>query len=373
MRPALHAPRATLAGALLLLLTGLAGGLGWIGTPRLLLATWLAAWWCCAGLVMGGCLNLWLHALTGGRWGAVLRPAGALLSARRIWLGPLFLPLAFGLPLLYPWAAPAADAFGALDQPAFARVWLSLPAFALRCAGYGLLWYWLAGSARQPAIGRGRAAASLIAYGLTGSLAAVDLLMSLTIGWRSTGFALLVLMSQALGGAAALVLWTAWRSPAGLRPAGAHDAPVARDLGNLLLMYVLMWGYLAFMQFLIIWAENLPHEIAWFVPRLQTGWWNVGVALVVLQLALPLALLVLRAVKDRPVRLGAVAALVLAAHALDTVWLVAPSVDAHTLAFWWLAPLCLTGMALLLFAPMAAARACGETAPAAQETRSARA
>ena len=133
MRPALHAPRATLAGALLLLLTGLAGGLGWIGTPRLLLATWLAAWWCCVGLVMGGCLNLWLHALTGGRWGAVLRPAAPLLSARRVcrwrccscrWHS--------ALPLLYPWAAPAADALGALDAASL-RAGLVEPA-SLRAA-----------------------------------------------------------------------------------------------------------------------------------------------------------------------------------------------------------------------------------------------
>jgi hypothetical protein len=326
--------------------------LGMQGEQRVWLACWLAAWWCAAGLVMGACVNLWIHALTGGRWGTVLRPAAAALVARRLWLGPLFAPVAFGLAALYPWASGSATAFAGLHEPAFARAWLSVPAFALRCVLYGALWYWLSGSALKPALTRTRAAASLLLYGFSGSLAAVDLLMSLVPGWRSTGFGLLVLVSQALGGAAALVLWTAWRHPARLRAEAARQVPLGRDLGNLLLMYVMVWGYLGFMQFLVIWAENLPSEISWFVPRLQTGWHAVGMALVALQLALPLLALVMRAVKDRPRWLGATAALVLSAHLLDAVWLVLPSVDAASVAGWWLAPLCMAGMGLLLFAPM---------------------
>lgn len=341
---------ATTLGAALLLLAWALGTHG--GAQRVWLAAWLAAWWCAAGLVMGACANLWIHALTGGRWGAVLRPAAAALVARRAWLGPLFVPVALGLATLYPWAGDRAHAFSSLHEPAFARAWLSVPAFALRCVLYGALWYWLSGSALKPALGRARAAASLLLYGFSGSLAAVDLLMSLTPGWRSTGFGLLVLVSQALGGAAALVLWTAWRHPARLRAGAAPEVPVGRDLGNLLLMYVMVWGYLGFMQFLIIWAENLPSEISWFVPRLQTGWHAVGMALVALQLALPLAALVMRAVKDRPLWLGATAALVLAAHLLDAVWLVLPSVDAKAVAGWWLAPSCMAGMGLLVFAPL---------------------
>ena len=36
-------------------------------------------------------------------------------------------------------------------------------------------------------------------------------------------------------------------------------------------MWTMLWAYVAFVEFLIIWAEDLPREIAWFVPRLRFG------------------------------------------------------------------------------------------------------
>jgi len=44
-----------------------------------------------------------------------------------------------------------------------------------------------------------------------------------------------------------------------------------------------------------------------------------------------------------------VAALLLAANALDAAWTVLPSVDPHDLNAWWLAPLVFAGMGLMLF------------------------
>jgi len=218
---------------------------------------------------------------------------------------------------------------------------------------YLLAGAWLSARVAGPMLAGRRAALSFLLWSAVGSLASADMLMSLVPGWRSTGFGLLVLAGQTLGGAALLVAWCARHQPLCLAemPQGAR-APLSRDLGNLLLMLVMLWGYLGFMQFLVIWSEDLPAEIAWFVPRLQTGWRYAGAALIALQLVLPMGALVLRVVKDRPASLGVVAAVVLAAHGLDALWLVLPSVTPHAWANWWLGPLCLLGMGLLLFAPM---------------------
>ncbi|HZW72984.1 MAG TPA: hypothetical protein VFF43_05525, partial [Caldimonas sp.] len=145
----------------------------------------------------------------------------------------------------------------------------------------------------------------------------------------------------------------------------------------LLLMWVMSWGYLAFMQFLIIWAEDLPREIAWYVPRMQTGWVAIGIVLAAVQLAIPFLALLYRSVKDRPHRLRAVAWLLLASSALDVVWSVLPSVAPHDPNGWWLAPLAIVGMASLLFAgvPAEARRRAEQTAasPPSPEVRHAEA
>jgi hypothetical protein len=129
------------------------------------------------------------------------------------------------------------------------------------------------------------------------------------------------------------------------------SVPEFNDLGNLLLMYVMTWAYLAFMQFLIIWVGNLPREIAWYVPRLQTGWVALGVILVVFHFFAPLAILLFRSAKRSALFLGSLAAALLAVHVIDVYWLVAPSVRplgfhvsffdvlalAAAAALWWFA------------------------------------
>lgn len=341
------------------LLLALAASAGLLLAPRLLLAAWLAAWWWGLGIVLGCFVNAWLHRLTGGDWGAPLRAAALRLARLSPWLLLGLLPVAIGHATLYPWAGAGDAWLHAYGRPAFVQAWLAPGFFLARLLAYALLWWWLlrpASLASKP-----RAAIALLLHTFVGSLAAVDLLASLLPQWFSTGFGLVVLSAQALSGAAAAVLLAV--PAAGLPHAEAARVPPSRDLGNLLLMWTMLWAYLAFMQFLIIWAENLPREIAWYVPRLQSGWRFAGIALVVLQLVLPFALLLLRAVKDRPARLRRVAALVLAASALDAAWMVIPSVDARSWHACWLVPLLFAATALLVLGPATA------TAPELLEVR----
>jgi hypothetical protein len=334
---------------------------------RMFFAAWLAAWWWCLGVVLGAFVNAWMHRLSGGSWGTAIAPVAIALGRRLPWLLLLGLPLLVGLPTLYPWAGEPAAALGGLARPDFAHAWLNVPFFIVRVVAYALVWWWLtrAGSLQSG----GRAAVSLMLYTVVTSLAAVDLLMSLMPRWYSTAFGLVVLSNQALAGAAFAVAWPL-ASTAAPRDRKPGQTPLSRDLGNLLLMWTMTWAYLAFMQFLIIWAENLPREIAWYVPRLQTGWVGIGIALVVVQLALPFMALLYRPVKDRPPRLRLVAALLLASSSLDVAWTVLPSVSPHDLNGWWLVPLAMLGMALLLFDGVpAAARRCAGQRPHSGEVR----
>jgi hypothetical protein len=146
---------------------------------------------------------------------------------------------------------------------------------------------------------------------------------------------------QMLGAMALAIAYVGLRAPRGT------GGQVFVDLGNLLLMNVLTWAYLAFMQFLIVWVGNLPREISWYVPRLQTGWIALGVILVVFHFFAPLAILLSRTAKRVPVVLGSLAAAVLVVHVIDVYWLVAPSVRPAGLQIAWLDPLALVGLGIL--------------------------
>jgi hypothetical protein len=315
------------ARALVLLALALGAALaGWRLDLRALLASYLAAWWFVAGALLGGLANVWLHQLTGGAWGETIR--GPLLRAAR-WLPLaciLFLPVLLGAPLLYPWQ----HGVSVPPDAAFRHAWLSPVFFTVRSIVYLVLWSGLAivetrARTRSPL----RAAACLLAYGFSVSLAAVDWIMSLQPEWYSSVFGWLAGTGQMLTGLALAVLLID-------RGAARKRLP---DLGNLLMMYVLTWAYLAYVQFLIIWAADLPREISWYLQRGAAGWQAVAWVLVVGHFAGPLCILLSRHAKTAPALMGVLAGALLAAHLLDCWWLVLPSVR-HLTGHWlWLAPL----------------------------------
>ncbi|MGE5470512.1 MAG: hypothetical protein ACM3X0_06935 [Bacteroidota bacterium] len=316
----------------------------WLDRVALLVA-WLAAWCFCLGLVLGGMVSIWVHNLSGGAWGeAIRRP---ILEASRLlpWLSLFFLPVLAGLFDLYGWAAEAGAGAGRwggeLSAPDFKSAWLQPGSFLLRALGLLLLWNGLAWASRQPALERSApfAAAALIIYGVSVGVAAVDWIMSLMPLWYSSIFGLEVATGQALSGLAFAVM-------AACRRPGATDPGLRRDLGNLLLTYVMVWAYTAFSQFLVIWSENLPHEISWYVARREAPWLWLGLAVVLFHFALPFLLLLFRSVKESRKRLFWVAAGLLGAHLLEVCWLILPSAAQrfHPGHLLWLLPLTTLGL-----------------------------
>jgi hypothetical protein len=310
---------------------------GWRADRTALLAAWLAAWWCWIGLLMGGLAQVWLHNLTGGDWGEAIR-APLLSLGRTVWfVSLLFLPVLLAMPELYPWA-PHADSgparwAGELAAPGFKSAWLQPWAFVLRSVLCLVVWNLLAWFSQPARLARSRAfsAVALIAYALSASVAAFDWIMSLMPLWYSSVFGLLVLMAQGAGGMALAILLV-------LRQ-GERRGLLFGDLANLLLAYVMTLAYLGFMQFLIIWAENLPHEIVWYTARRVGAWPDIARMLALLLFAVPTAALLLRAVKRSPAGIAWIAWLVLVMLLVHAWWLVMPSLPAASRDWPWAAPL----------------------------------
>lgn len=278
-----------------------------------LAAGFWTGWIFAVGLSVGSLVLLMIHEFTGGAWGLTLGPALRSCTAALPALLLFALPLGAIVPSLYPWASPVQ---GQISMPYWTR-----QAFDARGALVLALWTTLALLMRtsQRARRRVTAACGLSIYLFTVTLAADDWVASLVPGWSSSVVGVFAGTSQvlsALAFAACIALQ---------RDTGAPPARVRADIAALLLTTVLFWIYIFFMQYLIIWGEDLPAETIWYRLRSGPVWSAVGTLLVALNFAFPLGCLVFRRIKCSRFGLFLVAATVFCGQILNLAWLLLPS------------------------------------------------
>ena len=338
-----------------------AGGVGLVALaigslvdPTQVLRSYLVAFLFWTGLALGCLALLMIHTVTGGRWGAAIR---RLLEAGTSLLPVLavaFLPIAFGIRTLYPWARPDVIASDPFVQ--HARPFLNVPFFLVRTAIYFGTWIAIARTfarwsliqdvasdgalvRRLELLARG----SLVALGLTISFAAIDWMISLELHWFSTIYGL-IFMGGAAVTAFAFVIPVAAILAAREGTGQVMDRDAFHDLGKLLLAFVMIWAYFSFSQFLLTWSANLPEEIPWYLRRLRGGWQWLALALVAFHLALPFAVLLSRDVKRHAARLSRIALVLLVARWIDVYWMVAPSLAPGGLRLHWLDVAAMAGL-----------------------------
>lgn len=337
---------AGLAGAILLLLA-------WVQDPVRFYRAYLWAYTYWLGLSLGSLAVLMVILLAGGSWSLPVRRLTEAGTATLPLMTVLFLPLVPGLGHLYPWVGAEVAAHPLVQAKA---AYLNLPSFLLRAGLYLLSWLVLAlllgrWSAGQDQSGdraadqrlRALSAVGLLAYGLTVTFAGIDWLMSLEPTFWSSVWGMYLAAGQALSALALAVLAAAFL---GRHPpiAGVLTPQRVGDLGNLLFTGVMVRGYLAYSQFVVIWAGNLPEEILWYLRRASAGWGSVTVLLVLLHFLVPFLVLLARPLKRSLPALAAVSGLLLVMQGADIFWLVQPAFHPQGLAVHWQHPLALLAL-----------------------------
>jgi hypothetical protein len=279
--------------------------------------------------------------VTGGTWGYILRRPLEAGTRTLPLLALLFVPLAFGLGDLYDWAEPTKEKVAnnahLKKQVEHLAPYLNVNLFLVRAALYFavwlvLMWFLNRWSRRHDETNDERltekftalSAPGLVLYGVTVTFASIDWIMSLEPMWYSTIYGAMFGMGQVLSGFAfciVMLLLLGDQPPLSRVLSNGN----LRDLGSLLLAFVMVWAYLSFSQFLLIWSGNLPEEVPWYLQRLQDGWVYVALALVLCHFALPFVLLLSSDIKRHRKRLATVALLVLFMRVVDLVWLIDPA------------------------------------------------
>ena len=283
--------------------TGLAGAaVTWLLDPAGFAHAWLAAVVAWSAWPLGSLALLLAHALTGGRWGDAVRPGLVAGVATLPLILPLILPVLLTMPSLYPWAREAVPNGWYLNVPFFAGrgvlyllVWL------------GLAWMVLSGRSLEAV-----AAPGLMLLAFTVTFASIDLTMSLQPRFVSSIYGML-----SGAGAAVLALSAAILL-------GGVPKPVRNDVAKLLFALVLLWAYLAFMQVVIVWQNDLVEQVPWYKLRAHGGWGWVMAVVAAGHGVVPLAVLLSKRARHSARALAGMAALLVAMSVLRAVWTVLP-------------------------------------------------
>ncbi len=349
--PPLPAPLVPLVvGAVALLLCAAYG----LAYPVSFFRAYLMAFLVWLGVSLGALALVEIGRLTAGAWADQVRPILVPAARATPLLLVLFLPLLLGLHLVFPWANPEIvrnDQELARKTVYYLNTW----GFVIRAAIYFAVWI---GSAflitrRRPltepplsyAERRKMGMASglgLALFGGTVTFASIDWAMSLEPEpkWFSTIYGVMWAVGMILSAFSFGVMFVCRYNP------GA-DKQVLRDLGNLLMAFTLIWIYMQFSQYLLIWSGNLREEIPWYIRRGHGVWSFMAFFLVLLQFALPFAVLLNGYVKTNPRTLFGVAAVVFLMRFVDVFWMIAPAFGAPNepaYDLFWLTPLACVGI-----------------------------
>jgi hypothetical protein len=334
----------------------LVGGLG-IGSlavglflkPQVAFQSYLWAYLFWFGITFG-CLGIYLlHNVVGGNWGVVIR--------RFLESGIRTLPLAFIalLPILfamykgflYIWTND--QYVQSHHLVAVKHGYLTPWFFAVRAVFYFLIWFlWgfrllrmsgeqdRTGDRDQVIAGRMKrfSAPGLVLFVFTICWAFIDWIMSLEPDWYSTMYPWLSMIGQVLltfSFLVAVLVLLSKRKPF----AGVLNFQHFNDLGNLMLCFTMLWAYMSFGQFLIIWAENLPDEIPWYLKRFSFGWGYLAVFVAIFHFCLPFFLLLMRFIKRNPKFIFWLAVWMIVARLVDLFWVVIPAFRQPNLSIVW--------------------------------------
>ncbi len=337
-RPSLD-PRAALValviGALGLLLGAVLGLLGEVFFSGYLMAF---VFW--SNVSLGALVLLAVNHLAGGSWGALIRrPLEAMVASLPL-VALFFVPVAFGVGVLYPWADPVYVAAHPLVE--FKAGYLNVTWYLIRAVLYfivwiAIAWFYLrnarAQDERPEEAGRlayrmrSVSGLALVTYVITVTLAAVDWGMSLTPEWWSGIYGLIFMISQAVCAMALIIVFMATLARIDTTVDRLLTWKRLQDLGNFLLGFIMFWAYVNISQLIIQWSGNIVETNTFYVLRFNVEpWRGLGIYLAVAGFALPFVILFSRWVKRQRAALVFVSFWAILNQALHTYWYLAPEV-----------------------------------------------
>ncbi len=230
---------------------------------------------------IGALMFYGIQYITGSSWSALIQriplAAGAFLPAGFI----LMLLLYFGLHDIYEWSQPGITETDKLI--AHKAPFLNVPFFMIRMVIYFALWIplfiMMRKMAKKEDLEGGEqwyfksafySKVFIFSAVLIFSLAAIDWIMTIDAHWYSTIFGFRAMITSIYYGTAVIILLLFFLKNMGFFP-DLNEAH-RHDLARYLFRFSIVFGYLWFMQFLILWYANIPELTVYYSPRFLGEW-----------------------------------------------------------------------------------------------------
>src|SRR5579863_4922602 len=305
---------------------------GYINDPVRFHQSYIIAFSYVAAAGLGAFFFVMVQYLTGSAWSVTMRRIMENIMITLPACAILFIPVAFGLKDIYPWADHVANPFAGTKG-----AYLTENFFVARTYIYFLLWsIWIFSiyhqstkqdterSARQMNLIARWSAPGLFLAVVVGTLASYDWLMSLEPHWYSTIFGLYILSGGALTFMSFVTLICM-----GFRRAGILKNSITiehyHDLGKWLFALTAFYTYMAFSQYLLIWYANLPEETIWYRHRSVGGWLGVSLAMPFIRFLIPFFTMLSKPAKRSLNMIAALAIWSIVVEYIDLYWVVMPT------------------------------------------------
>ncbi len=324
-------------GAALLSLVGVIACWTLLATQKEMANAYLLGlvFWTC---ITVGCFGMTvLHHVVKGSWAL---PLLRIFEAGGSWVSLalmafLFLPIAIKPDWFFSWARPEAVDIHAVQ---WKIKYLNPTFFNVRLVFYFLVWARFAWGFRQSTLKQDEtldiklennrsnwAAPGLLIFFITTTFAFTDWAMSLDPKWYSTMWGLMFAITCGSGALALAVYMFA---------TNAHKEPyrsiitknLTKDMGNMMFVMTMLWGYVNISQLIIIWNGNIPETAVYYAQRSHMGWNFVGLALIFGVFFIPFFSLITPRVKRTPERLARIAGWIFVVTLIDVYFKLLPFV-----------------------------------------------
>ncbi len=263
---------------------------------------------------MGAMMFYSLQYITGSSWSAMFQRIPLALGSFIPIAAILMLVIYFGLQDIYEWAQPGITETDKLI--AHKAPFLNTPFFMIRMVIYFALWIIPFLMLRSLAI-KEDLEANIAFYQRSSfvskvfifiavlffSMAAIDWIMTIDAHWYSTLFGFRAMVTSVYYAVATIILLLFFLKSKGYFPQlnEAHR----HDLARYLFRFSIVFGYLWFMQFLILWYANIPELTVYYQPRFLGEWKYLFYAELFMNFAIPFVVMMADDIgKKKPVLIG---------------------------------------------------------------------